>query len=216
MGAAWASGINLYATILTLGWLGSSGALDLPQELEIVQHPAVLTCAAILFVVEFFADKVPGLDSLWDSIQTFVRIPAGAVLAASAVGDVDPAISLAAALIGGSVAAATHAAKAGSRLMINTSPEPVTNWTASIFEDIAVILGLWTAINYPWLFLLLFICFIGFLIWLLPRLWRLIKNMGRKIIGFFRGTSAKSDSKADSQPLPTPVQELSSNKEPET
>ena len=186
MGASWASGINLYATILTLGWLGLSGSLDLPPQLEILEHPAVLTVAGLLFFVEFFADKIPGVDSFWDSLQTFVRIPAGAILAASALGDVTPALSLAAALLGGSVAAATHATKSGSRLAINTSPEPVSNWTASILEDIAVIGGLWTAVHHPWIFLVFFIVFIAFLIWFLPKLWRSIIAMGKRIFSFFK------------------------------
>ena len=191
MGASWASGINLYATILTLGWLGLSGSLDLPPQLEILEHPAVLTVAGVLFLVEFFADKIPGVDSFWDSLQTFVRIPAGAILAASALGDVTPALSLTAALLGGSVAAATHATKSGSRLAINTSPEPVTNWTASIFEDLAVIGGLWTAVHYPWLFLVFFVAFIAFLVWFLPKLWRSIIAMGKRIFSFFK--SPKKD-----------------------
>ncbi len=193
MGVSWASGVNLYAAILTLGWLGASGHVDLPPSLELVQDPIVLTAAALMFCVEFFADKIPGVDSGWDSIQTFIRIPAGAVLAASAVGDVSPALSIAAALIGGGVTAATHATKAGSRILINTSPEPVSNWTASFSEDISVIAGLWVAVNHPWIFLGLFIGFMALVAWLLPRLWRGIKKLFSRIAGIFGRRSPEEE-----------------------
>jgi len=177
MGVAWASGINLYAAILTLGILGATGNIALPPDLIILTDPLIIWAAGLMFVVEFIADKMPGVDTGWDSIHTFIRIPAGALLAAGAVGDVTPALSVAAALVGGGLAAATHATKAGSRVMINTSPEPVSNWTASIVEDFAVIGGLWTAVHYPWLFLLLLLVFILLMIWLLPKIWRGIKKV---------------------------------------
>jgi len=177
MGVAWASGINLYAAILTLGILGATGNIILPPDLIILTDPLIIGAAGLMFVIEFIADKMPGVDTGWDSIHTFIRIPAGALLAAGAVGDVTPALSVAAALVGGGLAAATHATKAGSRVMINTSPEPVSNWTASIVEDFAVIGGLWTAVHYPWLFLLLLLVFILLMIWLLPKIWRGIKKV---------------------------------------
>jgi hypothetical protein len=181
MGAAWASGINLYATIFMLGYMGLTGNIHLPDELMILSDPLVMTAAGVMYCVEFFADKVPGVDTGWDSIHTFIRIPAGAMLAAGAVGDVGPAVELSAALLGGSLAAGSHATKAGSRLLINTSPEPVTNWGASVSEDLLVIGGLWTALNHPVLFLIGLIAFIILMIWLLPKLWRLIKAIFRKI-----------------------------------
>jgi hypothetical protein len=181
MGAAWASGINLYATIFMLGYMGMSGNMVLPAELEVLADPMVMTAAGFMYCVEFFADKVPGLDSGWDSIHTFIRIPAGAMLAASAVGDVTPAVELSTALLGGALAAGTHTTKAGGRLLINTSPEPVTNWTASISEDLLVIGGLWTALNHPVLFVIALVVFILLMVWLLPRLWRLIKHIFRRI-----------------------------------
>lgn len=177
MGAAWASGINLYATILVLGLMGNSGAMPLPESMQIVQQPVVIGACALMYAVEFFADKFPGVDTGWDAIHTFVRIPAGAALAAAATGNVDPSISLAAAIVGGSLTAATHATKAGSRVMINTSPEPVTNWAASIGEDIAVLGGLWLALNHPLLFLAALVIFIMLIIWLLPKMWRAIKSV---------------------------------------
>ncbi len=181
MGAAWASGINLYATILVLGILGMTDAIVLPPGLEILMHPLVIAAAGIMYVVEFFADKIPALDTAWDSLHTFIRIPIGALLAAGAVGDVNPAITLAAAIIGGGIAAGTHAAKAGSRVMINASPEPFTNWAASIGEDVVVVAGLWTALNYPWAFLVFLVIFIVLLIWLLPKIWKGIKKVFRAI-----------------------------------
>lgn len=177
MGAAWASGINLYATILVLGLMGNSGAMVLPETLQIVQEPIVIGASALMYAVEFFADKFPGVDTGWDTIHTFIRIPAGAALAAAATGGVDPSVSLAAAIVGGTLTAATHATKAGSRVLINTSPEPVTNWAASLSEDVAVIGGLWVALNHPLVFIGLLIVFILLLVWLLPKLWRGIKKV---------------------------------------
>lgn len=181
MGVAWASGLNLYAAILVLGLGGSAGGIDLPENLQIVQDPAVILAAGLMFAVEFFADKVPGVDTGWDALHTFIRIPAGALLAANAVGDVSPALQLAAGIAGGSVTSVTHAAKASTRVLINTSPEPVTNWAASISEDLAVFGGLWVALNHPLLFLALLVVFLLALIWLLPKLWRGIARIFRKI-----------------------------------
>jgi len=189
MGAAWASGINLYAAILTLGVLGATGNIVLPPGLEILTDPTVLMAAGVMYFLEFFADKIPGVDTAWDGLHTFIRIPAGAMLAAAAVGDVNPVIELSAALMGGGLAASTHATKAGTRALINTSPEPFSNWTASITEDIAVIVGLWTALNHPTLYLVLLGLFILLMIFLLPRLWRGIKLVFGKIRGFFGGAS---------------------------
>ena len=186
MGVAWASGINLYATVLMLGILSNMGHISLPPGLEIVSDPLVLMAAGLMYGVEFFADKIPGVDTGWDTLHTFVRIPAGAALAAGAVGDISPAVGLAAALVGGSLAAGSHSLKAGSRVLINTSPEPVTNWTASFSEDLIVIGGLWTALNHPLWFLGGLILFILLLIWLLPKLWRGIKRVFRFLTGLFR------------------------------
>jgi len=188
LGAGWASGINLYAAILMLGYLGTTGSLDLPPDLQILTHPLVMLSAGGMYCIEFFADKVPGVDTGWDGLSTFIRIPAGAVLAAGAVGEVGAAAQLAAAIAGGSLAAGSHATKAGSRVLINTSPEPVSNWIASVGEDVAVIAGLWTALHYPVLFITLLVLFILLMIWLLPKLWRGI----RSVFGFI-GRSLGAD-----------------------
>lgn len=186
MGLAWASGINLYATLFTLGYLATTGNIDLPPDLQIVANPAVMGAAGLMFCIEFFADKIPGVDTGWDTLHTFIRIPAGAMLAAGAVGDINPAIELASAILGGGLAAASHATKAGSRVLINTSPEPFSNWTASIGEDIAVIGGVWACINHPFLFLIALALFIILMIWLLPKIWKGIKKVFGFIINLFR------------------------------
>lgn len=180
MGVAWASGINLYAAILVLGLLGVTNNIVLPADLQILMNPLVIAAAGVMYLVEFVADKMPGVDTGWDTLHTFIRIPAGALLAAGAVGDVSPALSLTAGILGGGLAAGAHATKSGSRVIINTSPEPFTNWAASVVEDIAVICGLWTALRYPWLFIALMVVFVLLMIWLLPKLWRGIK----KVFGF--------------------------------
>jgi hypothetical protein len=181
MGAAWASGINLYATILVLGWMGGLGHIELPPDLHIITDPSVMLAAGIMFFIEFFADKTPGVDTGWDAIHTFVRIPAGALMAAGASGHLDagPVVELVALLLGGSLATASHVTKTSSRMLINTSPEPFSNWTASLTEDLLVIGGLWTALHYPILFLVGLTLFMALVIWLLPKLWRTI----RRIIG---------------------------------
>ena len=189
MGSSWASGINLYAALLILGLGGATGNIALPNELAVLENPFVIGAAAVMYLIQFFGDKIPGVDSIWDAAHTFVRIPAGAMLAAGAVGDVSPALEIAAGILGGGTAATSHATKTGTRLMINTSPEPVTNWTASISEDLMVIAGLWTALNHPILFIILFIGFIGLAIWLLPKLWTLIRGLLMKMARFLRITS---------------------------
>ena len=185
MGAAWASGINLYATIGMLGLLGLTGDIVLPEQLQVLQHPMVIGAAALMYVVEFFADKTPGVDTGWDTLHSFVRIPAGVLLAAGAVGDVNPAMVIVAGILGGTISATSHTIKAGSRVLINTSPEPFSNWAASVTEDIAVIGGLYTALHFPLVFLILFIVFILLSIWLIPKLWRGIKILFKKIQTIF-------------------------------
>jgi hypothetical protein len=146
-----------------------------------------------MYVVEFIADKIPGIDTGWDSIHTFIRIPAGALLAAGAVGDVSQPMAIAAGLLGGGLAAGSHATKAGSRVLINASPEPFSNWFASVGEDVVVVAGLWTALQHPTLFLLLLIVFILFMVWFLPKIWRGIKRVLRSISSFFGAKAEKDD-----------------------
>ena len=185
LGVGWASGINLYAAILVLGYLGLTGRMDLPAGLEVLSDPLVMFTAGFMYLMEFFADKTPGVDTVWDGIHTFIRIPAGALLAAGAVGPVNPALAVAAALLGGGMAALSHATKAGTRVLINTSPEPFTNWTASITEDVMVIGGIWAALHHPWLFLVLLAAFILLAIWLLPKIWQGVKKVWSAIRQLF-------------------------------
>ena len=186
MGVAWASGINLYAAILVLGILGSSGNITLPHELMILTDPLIVTAAGVMYAVEFFADKIPGVDSGWDAIHTFIRIPLGALLAAAAVGEMSPSVAIAAALVGGSMTASTHAAKSGGRVLINTTPEPITNWITSLGEDGAVVVGLWTALHYPLLFVGFIFAFILLLVWLLPRIWKGVMKVLLMLATLFR------------------------------
>lgn len=194
MGLAWASGINLYATLLTLGLLANTGNIVLPPDLQVVANPLVIGAAGLMYCVEFFADKVPGVDTGWDTLHTFIRIPAGAMLAAGAVGTLDPAVEIAAAIVGGGLAAGTHATKAGTRVLINSSPEPFSNWIASIGEDISVIAGVWAALKHPFLFLIALLVFILAMIWLLPKIWAGVKKVFRFIIKLF---SKKNNDSAD-------------------
>ena len=182
-GMAWASGLRLYAVILSAGLLGRFGYLQLPDALQVIQSPWILGLAAVLFVVEFLADKIPVVDSLWDSVHSFIRIPAGALLAALALGDHDPTWMVVAGLLGGTLSAGTHALKAGSRALINTSPEPFSNVATSLGEDVLVGSGLAVAIFHPLLFLVLLGLFILLLIWLLPKLWR----GARSLFGWLSG-----------------------------
>ncbi|MEH6543337.1 MAG: DUF4126 domain-containing protein [Porticoccaceae bacterium] len=181
LGVGWASGINLYAAVAVLGIAGATGNIALPAELQILQDPLVIGLAVLMYVVEFFADKTPGLDTGWDTLHTFIRIPAGVLLAAGAVGDVTPALQIGAGLIGGAMATGSHFTKASSRVLINTSPEPFSNWGASITEDVMVFGGLWAMFNHPWLFVAAMIIFAALVIWLAPKLWRLVKAVFRRV-----------------------------------
>jgi hypothetical protein len=187
MGTAWAAGINLYATIAILGTLGLTGNMVLPEQLLILQNPMVIGAAALMYLVEFFVDKTPGVDTGWDTIHSFIRIPAGVMLAAGAVGDVNPAMVISAGILGGGISATTHSIKAGTRILINTSPEPFSNWTASITEDLLVLGGLFTMLHYPLAFLVFFVAFILAAIWALPKIWAGVKLVFQTIIGFFSG-----------------------------
>ena len=176
MGTAWTSGINLYATLAALGIAGRSEMIHLPPELQVLTHPAVIAIACIMYVIEFFADKVPYVDSGWDVLHTFIRVPAGAILAAKSLGDMNPALELAALLAGGTVALAAHGTKATVRLAINTSPEPFSNWAASFAEDVTVLGSIWMVFNHPILMLILVVSFMVLIVWLVPKLFRLAKR----------------------------------------
>jgi len=171
-GLSWASGVRLYMALFIAGGFARMGWIELPPALQILASTWVLVLTGALLCIEFLADKIPGFDSVWDAVQTFIRIPAGAVLAAAALGEMAPEWTLVAALLGGTLAAGAHVTKAGSRAMINTSPEPFSNWTASFSEDLFVVGALMAAFYYPWLLFGLLAVFILLCLWLLPRLWR--------------------------------------------
>ena len=197
MGVAWASGINLYAAVLMLGILGNTGSIDLPPGLEVVESPGVMIAAGFMYCVEFFADKVPGVDTGWDAIHSFIRIPAGALLAAGAMSALSPEAELIGLLLGGTIAAGSHFTKAGTRVLVNTSPEPFSNIAISLGEDFLVIMGLWTALNYPILFIVLLATFIALVIWLAPKIWRGIKRVFARIRSWFQSNTAQTEEKKD-------------------
>ncbi|MGV3627841.1 MAG: DUF4126 domain-containing protein [Betaproteobacteria bacterium] len=180
-GLGWTSGLRFYAVLFFLGLLHHTGMYVLPGSLDILAHPWVLAISGLLFVTEFFADKIPGVDTLWDAVHTFIRIPGGALLAAAAVAGGDPGLGLAAGLLGGTVAAGAHFTKAGSRALINTSPEPFSNWTASFTEDAVSLGALWMALQYPALFLGLLALFVLVALWLLPKLWRGVRRVAAMV-----------------------------------
>lgn len=157
---AWGAGLRLYLVIFGLGLAGLYGFLPLPAHLGVMASPLVIGASGFMALVELFADKLPWLDSLWDGLQTFIRIPAGAALAAGVFGDAGAGVALAAALLGGSVTAATHFSKAGARAAANTSPEPVSNLALSVTEDALVVGGSWLAVQHPEVFLVLLAIFL--------------------------------------------------------
>lgn len=183
LGAGWASGLNTYAAVLVLGAAERFGLVNLPHSLEVLASPWVMGVAALLFALNFLADKIPYVDSVNDVLQTFVRIPAGFVLAYGAAGGLSPEVAVIAGLLGGTLAAGTHIAKTGSRALINTSPEPFSNIAASLTEDVAVIGGLALAIAHPITFLCLLAAFVALLVWLLPKLVRLALVPIRRMTG---------------------------------
>lgn len=157
---AWGAGLRLYLVVFLLGLAGQADWWTLPDHLQVLAHPIVLTAAGFMALVELFADKVPWLDSLWDIVHTLIRIPAGAALAAAVFGDSGTATAVAAALLGGSLTAATHLAKSGTRAAANASPEPFSNLGLSLSEDALVLGGAWLAVSYPLVFLGLLLVFL--------------------------------------------------------
>lgn len=182
-GLAWASGIRLYAAIFIVGLLGRLGYVHLPDHLELLEHNWVLGASGFMLLVEFAADKIPAIDSAWDAVHTFIRIPVGAMLAWGAMGDSAPDVQMAAAILGGAIAGGTHLAKMGTRAAINASPEPFSNWTASFSEDGILIAGLWLVFRHPLVFLILLAAFLAFAIWLIPKLFRFLAGIWRRLAG---------------------------------
>ena len=190
MGASWVSGINLYATVATLGLLSRFAHLKLPGELEVLTSWWVIGIALFLFVVEFIADKIPVVDSAWDVIHTFIRIPAGAVLAATAFGDFDKSVQVIAFLLGGGLALSSHGTKAATRAIINTSPEPVSNIVVSLAEDVLVVVSILLAAFLPAVVFFVIAAGLAFSVWVLPRVIKFFCQVFRKIRGLFSPATA--------------------------
>ena len=164
---AWGAGLRLYLVVFVVGLLGKLGYVPLPETLKLLMNPLVLGAAGFMAFIEFFADKIPWLDSAWDAVHTFLRIPAGAALAAGMLGDSGEGVAMAAALIGGTLTAGTHFGKAGTRAVANTSPEPFSNIGLSLVEDTMVAGGLALAVANPIIFLVLLVIFVVVLLLLI-------------------------------------------------
>ena len=203
MGTAWTSGINLYATVAALGIASRLEMIQLPQNLEVLSHPGVIAIACIMYFIEFFADKVPYLDTGWDALHTFIRVPAGAILAARSLGDLNPALELMALLAGGSIALIAHGTKATTRLAINASPEPFSNWAASITEDLTVFGSLWLMFNHPIVMIILVLVFLALVAWLVPKIYRLAKRGFQALRNKMRGVKPDQPAPNGSSPQPT-------------
>ena len=181
-GLAWASGMRLYAVVFASGLLARFGIVTLPGDLSLLTHTWVIGAAGFMFAIEFLADKIPGIDSVWDAIHTFIRIPAGALLAAASIGvSADPAWVMVAGLLGGTLAGSSHFAKSGSRALINSSPEPFSNWAASFGEEMLAGTVLWLAFTYPVLSLCVLSVLVVLSVWLIVVLWRFLKVMFAKL-----------------------------------
>ena len=197
----WASGIRLYAVLFVVGATGYLGWFDLPEHLRVLSHPMVLGASGFMLFAEFFADKIPGFDTVWDVVHTLVRIPAGAALAAAVFGDSSPAWTLTAAILGGTLAAGSHFTKAGARMLINTSPEPFSNWAASFGEDLLVGVVIYFALAHPVVALAIVAVLTAISIWLLPKLWRfvraIVERIGRVLTGAHGHRGATSQKHGD-------------------
>jgi hypothetical protein len=192
MGSAWLSGINLYATVLTLGVLSRFHLVKLPGGLDMLGDWWVLGLAGGMYVIEFVADKIPAVDSAWDAIHTFIRVPAGAILAATAFADFDPSIKMAAMIIGGGVALGSHGAKSATRLAANTSPEPVSNIALSIGEDVFAFGSTILMAFFPVVMLVLVIIFLILAVWLTPKIFRALRRMINRFRSLFNSGASEA------------------------
>jgi hypothetical protein len=190
LAASWTSGINLYLTTGSLGLAHRMGWIALPGDLEMLGDPLIIGTALVIYAIEFIADKVPYVDSAWDSVHTLIRPVGGAAIAYLATSEAGPVVQAATSLIGGTIALDSHLTKAGTRVAINASPEPVTNSIASVSEDAVVLGAMWLLINHPIVIAVLVVLFLGFSIWLIPKLFRLIKRMFLFLVGKGKPTKA--------------------------
>jgi hypothetical protein len=190
LGSAWTSGINLYATVTVLGLLQKFDAAKLPGGLDVLDSWWIIGVAGFLYLVEFFADKIPYVDNVWDVIHTFIRIPAGVIVAYAATYELDPSIYIPAALIGGGLAFGSHGTKAAVRLGANVSPEPVSNWVLSVVEDVIAFLGTVLAVFAPVIIAIVLVLFTIFFLWFFPKVVRGLRRMFRAASAFLRGHKA--------------------------
>jgi Domain of unknown function (DUF4126) len=195
LGSAWTSGINLYATVTVLGIFQKIGWAKLPGGLEVLDNWWIIGIAAGLYLIEFVADKVPYVDSVWDVVHTFIRVPAGALVAYSATSQVDPSLNVIATMLGGSLAFTSHGTKAALRAGANLSPEPVSNWVLSIVEDIIAFVGAILAIFAPVLIAIVLLIFLAFLIWFAPKFFRTARRLWNGSKALFAGEGIKQVAK---------------------
>jgi len=191
-GSAWTSGINLYATVTVLGLLQKFGFAKLPGGLDVLDNWWIIGVAAALYAVEFFADKIPYLDSAWDVIHTFIRVPAGLIVAYAATADLDPSITIPAALIGGGLALSSHGTKAAVRVGANLSPEPVSNWVLSLVEDVIAFIGTLLAVFAPVLIAIVLAIFVIFFLWFFPKVLRAMRKLFSGIAALLRGEGLRA------------------------
>ena len=187
LGSAWTSGINLYATVSVLGLLQKFGATHLPGGLDVLDNWWIIGIAGGLYLVEFFADKIPYVDSVWDVVHTFIRVPAGAVVAYAATNQMEPSVYISAALIGGGLAFASHGTKAAARIGANLSPEPVSNWALSLVEDVIAFAGTFLAVFAPVIIAIVLIIFALFFLWFFPKAFRGLRRMFKAVGSFLKG-----------------------------
>ena len=187
LGSAWTSGINLYATVTVLGLLQKFSWAKLPGGLDVLDNWVIIGVAGFLYLVEFFADKIPYVDSAWDVIHTFIRIPAGVIVAYAATYQLDPGIYIPAALIGGGLAFSSHGTKAALRAGANLSPEPVSNWVLSVVEDIIAFVGTVLSVFAPVIIAIILVIFVIFFLWFFPKVVRALRRMFKATAAFFRG-----------------------------
>lgn len=192
LGSAWTSGINLYATVSVLGLLQKFGATKLPGGLDVLDNWWIIGVAGGLYIVEFFADKIPYVDSVWDVVHTFIRVPAGAVVAYAATNQLDSSITIPAALVGGGLAFASHGTKAAARVGANFSPEPVSNWALSFIEDGIAMIGTVLAVFAPFVIAAILVIFLLAFFWFFPKVVRAIMRLFKAVAAFFRGESFES------------------------
>jgi hypothetical protein len=193
MGSAWLSGINLYATVVTLGVLQRLHLVKLPGGLDMLGDWWVLGLAGGMYAIEFVADKIPAVDSAWDAVHTFIRVPAGAILAATAFADFDPSIKLAAMIIGGGITLGSHGTKAATRLAANTSPEPVSNVALSLGEDVLTFGSAALMAFFPAVMIVVVVIFLILAIWLVPKIVRALRRLFARLRSLFSPNAEEAE-----------------------